>query len=110
MIRDFFGISKGRLTDEIQAISDKLDPLTWQAIDAVRFIGNIGAHMEKDINVIIDVDEGEAEQLIGLIELLIQDWYVNRYNRQQKLNAVTEIKAKKEAEKKVQNQSQLPTS
>ena len=25
----------------------------------MREIGNIGAHMEKDINVIVDVDEGK---------------------------------------------------
>jgi len=38
-----------------------VDPLTWEAIDAVRKLGNIGAHMEKDINVIVDVDPEEAE-------------------------------------------------
>jgi hypothetical protein len=47
MIRDFHKVSKGRLVDEITAIKDKIDPLTWDAIDAVRSIGNIGAHMER---------------------------------------------------------------
>lgn len=50
MIRDFWGFKKPRLIDEIEALNDKVDPLTWKAIDAVRTIGNIGAHMEKDIN------------------------------------------------------------
>lgn len=36
----------------------------------VREIGNIGAHMEADINVIIDVDPDEAQILIDLVELL----------------------------------------
>lgn len=100
MIRDFFGVSKKRLVDEIEAIKDKVDPTTWEAIDAVRSIGNIGAHMEMDINVIVDVDPGEAEELIRLIELLVEDWYINRHKRHEQLKAVLEIKAKKDAAKK----------
>lgn len=100
MIRDFWGVSRGRLVDEIDAIKDKVDSLTWQAIDAVRKVGNIGAHMEADINIIVDVDPGEAQQLIGLIELLIKDWYVLRQDRQQRLKSVAEIGAAKSAEKK----------
>jgi hypothetical protein len=41
-----------------------------EAIDIVRNIGNIGAHMEADINVIVDVDPDEAQTLIELIETL----------------------------------------
>ena len=37
----------------------------WQAIDAVRSIGNIGAHMEKDINLIVDVDPEELIYYCG---------------------------------------------
>jgi hypothetical protein len=39
---------KGRLIDEIEAWKGLTDPLTWEAIDALREIGNSGAHMEKD--------------------------------------------------------------
>jgi hypothetical protein len=99
MIRDFHGISKDRLVDEIKAIKPLIDPLTWEAIDAVRSIGNIGAHMEKDINLIVDVDEGEAKELIQLIELLINDWYVTRHNRQVQLESIKTIKAAKDAAK-----------
>lgn len=99
MIRDFWKVSKPRLIDEIEAIKDKLDPLTWQAIDAVRSVGNIGAHMEKDINVIIDVDPDEAAQLIGLIELLIKDWYITRYERQERLKGIAGLASAKKAAK-----------
>jgi hypothetical protein len=91
MIRDFWGISKARLIDEIEGIRDKVDPLTWQAIDAVRSVGNIGAHMEKDINIIIDVEPDEAAQLLGLIELLMKDWYITRYERQERLKSIAEL-------------------
>lgn len=48
-----------------------------------RRIGNIGAHMEKDINLIIDIEPDEAQKLIKLIELLIEQWYIERHNQQQ---------------------------
>src|ERR1035438_49878 len=88
MIRDFFGISLPTLKAEIDAINNKVDPLVWQAIEAVRKVGNIGAHMEKDINVIVDVEPNEAELLVGLIEFLIKDWYVARDNKTQHLNKI----------------------
>lgn len=97
MIRDFFGIKKNRLIDEIEAIKDEIDPSTWAAIDAVRQIGNIGAHMEKDIDLIIDVVPEEAELLIKLIESLIQDWYIVRHQREERLRALVSVaSAKKE--------------
>ncbi len=99
MIRDFFGVNGRTLFDEINLIQEYVDPLTWDAIDAVRNIGNIGAHMEKDINVIIDVDRNEAGLLIGLIESLIQDWYVTKYERQQRLQSIIGISDQKKAAK-----------
>jgi hypothetical protein len=99
MIRDFWKISKGRLVDEIDGIKDKVDATTWAAIDAVRKIGNIGAHMEKDINVIVDVDPDEAQLLIELIELLIKDWYVTRQERAERLAAIVKVKDSKDAAK-----------
>lgn len=100
IIRDFFEVKKGRLIDEINAIQDKIDPITWQAIDSVRSIGNIGAHMEKDINLIIDVEPEEAQLLIGLIEILIKDWYVAKHERQQHLENIIGVAGIKAKEKK----------
>ncbi len=74
MIRDFWGIKKGRLCDEINALQEKVDATTWKAIDSVRHVGNIGAHMEKDVNLIIDVDPEEAGMLIWLIETIFEKW------------------------------------
>lgn len=100
IIRDYWSITKGRLVDEINAIQDKVDPITWQAIDSVRSIGNIGAHMEKDINLIIDVEPEEAQLLIGLIEILIKDWYIVKHERQKYLESIIGVADQKAAEKK----------
>jgi hypothetical protein len=106
MIRDFWGIQKGRLVDEIDALQGKVDAETWQAIDAVRTLGNIGAHMEKDINIIIDVDPDEAVQLTKLIEILMEEWYIARHERQKHLESIAQLAQKKEAAKS----SQKPAS
>ena len=100
IIRDFWGISKSRLVDEINELKGTIDSATWDAIDAVRSIGNIGAHMEKDINLVIDVEPEEASVLIGLIEILLKDWYMARHDRQQHLAGIVNIaQAKKVAAK-----------
>jgi len=96
IIRDFWKVTPGRLVDEIRQIKDKVDPLTWDAIESVRKVGNIGAHMEKDINVVVDVEPDEANLLIGLIEMLLREWYIATEVRKQtlsQLKAVAETKA-----------------
>lgn len=95
IIRDFWKVKPGRLFDEIAAIEDKVDETTWAAIDAVRKIGNIGAHMEKDVNVIIDVEPQEAALLIHLIETVITEWYVRREERNKKMKALIDLAAAK---------------
>jgi len=95
MIRDFWQVQEKNLFEEIKAIEEKVDTDTWHAIDAIRGIGNIGAHMEKDINVIIDVDGDEAALLISLIETLLNDWYVERENRRLRSQKIIEAAAEK---------------
>lgn len=99
IIRDFWKVKAGRLIDEIKAIKDKCDPLTWEAIEAVRKVGNIGAHMEADIDLIVNVDPDEAKLLLELIETLLDDWYVTRYERQRRLNAVAALAGKRDEAK-----------
>ena len=91
IIRDFWKVSKPTLFAEINAIEDKIDPLTFKSIDSVRKVGNIGAHMEKDIDLIIDVEPKEAFLLIQLIELLFEEWYIHKYERELKLKSIANI-------------------
>ena len=100
IIRDFWGITKGTLFSEINELKPKVDASTWGAIDAVRSIGNIGAHMEKDINLIVDVEPHEAQLLIGLIEILVKDWYVARHDREEHLNSIIALATEKQELKK----------
>lgn len=97
ILRDFWKVKPGRLVDEIAQVKDKVDPITWEAIEAVRKLGNIGAHMEKDIDVIVDVDPNEAALLIGLVETLLKEWYVARAERQARMGAVIAAAASKKS-------------
>ena len=69
--------------------------MTWQAIDDVRQLGNIGAHMEEDINLIVEVDPEEAAVLIQLIETLITEWNLRRHEREQNMLKLRTAAAKK---------------
>lgn len=106
MIRDFCGITKGRLVDEISELKERLaaekapqgvSHETVEAIDHVRGIGNIGAHMERDIGLIIPVEPDEADALIGLVELLFEEWYVARQRRTDRLEVIKGVAAEKAA-------------
>jgi len=112
MIRNFCQINKGTLFEEISELRKRVDAgetpkgvdaETMDAIDAVRKVGNIGAHMKANINEIVDVDANEAQALIELIEMLFTDWYVARQQRLDRLNRVTRI-----ADGKSENKGEVP--
>lgn len=105
MIRDFWGVKKGTLFAEISAIQEKVDPQIWKAIDGVRSLGNIGAHMEKDIGLIIDVEPDEAAALTKLIEILIKDWYITKHEREKRLDSIIGIAGNKDKQRKDNKQS-----
>lgn len=108
MICHFCGISKARLIDEINALREAVEGgaaprgVTIESVDAidhVRKLGNIGAHMEKDVDLIVDIDPGEAQALIELIEMLFDEWYVEQQNRTERLAKIAAIGAEKAAAK-----------
>jgi hypothetical protein len=111
MIRDFCDISKSTLHAEILELRRLIDAgdqprgvthESMDAIDAVRSVGNIGAHMERDIDVIVPVDADEAQLLIELIELLFEEWYVARNKREQRLSAVRTLADSKRAHREAE--------
>lgn len=104
IIRDFWGIKGERtLEKEIDALEDVqgIDPKLIEAFDHLRNIGNIGAHMEKDVNLIIDVDPGEADMLIKFIEDVLDLTYIQRDMREKRYENLKKIsESKKEMKRK----------
>jgi len=103
MIRDYWGISDKTLYLEINALKDKIQLDLWNSIDALRQIGNIGAHMEMDTNLIVEIDANEANSLIQLIELLMKEWYIAREERNNLFANIQGINHKKQITRKNQN-------
>lgn len=104
MIRDFCGIKKGTLFEEVSALKSQVESgnaptgvtiESAEAIDQVRGVGNIGAHMEKEIDHIVPVDPNEAQLLIELIESLFEEWYVAREKRESRFSGIKELAASK---------------
>jgi hypothetical protein len=98
MVRDRWGVSKGRLADELKAIQSRCDDELFAAMMGLKAVGNIGAHPERDISVIVDVEEGEVDSLLGLIRILDKEWYVARAARAAGLAAVVALGVAKAAQ------------
>lgn len=100
MIHDYWEIHEKNLNAEITSLKDKVPPAQWKALDALRKVGNIGAHMEKDVNLIIDIEPDEAKKLLKLIELLFEKWYIARHDEETLLSDIVGIADEKDAERK----------
>ena len=100
MIRDFWDIKESNLAKAIEKLEGKIPVPQWKVIDGVRRIGNIGAHMEKDINLIVDIEPDEAQKLIKLIEHLMEQWYINRHEQELLYSDIIGIDESKQADRK----------
>lgn len=100
MVHDKWGVKLKNLNQEITALKDKIDPTLWAAIDALRQLGNIGAHMESNIDSIIDIDPDESEKLIRLVEILIKEWYIVPHERNELLSSIVKVNQSKQDQRK----------
>ena len=55
--------------------------------------------MEKDVNLVVDIEPEEAQQLINLIELLFEETYIRREDRKKRLQAIKQINEDKQAQR-----------
>jgi hypothetical protein len=94
LLRDHAGIKtkSGNLADEIQAVIDsgKLPSDLTESIDAIRNVGNFGAHPMKSTQSgeILDVEVGEAEWTLDVLEDLFDFYFVRPAQRQKKRDAL----------------------
>lgn len=92
ILREHAGIKKGDLANEIQELiaSGALPPYLASAVDAVRNVGNFAAHPIKSTSSgqIADVEPGEAEWLLDVLEMLTQFYFVQPADAQAKIDAL----------------------
>ncbi len=80
LLREVAGVKKGELADEIQQVLDsgKLPSHISDAVDAVRITGNFAAHpiKSKSTGEIVNVEPGEAEWNLEVLESLFDFYFV----------------------------------
>ncbi len=81
LLREKSGVKKANLEKEIQEVlaSKQLPSYLAEGIDAIRHIGNFAAHPIKSTNTgeIVDVEPGEAEWILDVLEGLFDFYFVH---------------------------------
>lgn len=92
LLREKAGVKKGDLAREIQEVIDSKSLPSYLAdnIDAIRNIGNFAAHPQKSTATgeIIEVEPGEAEWLLDVLEMLFDFYFVQPALAKAKRNAL----------------------
>lgn len=78
LLRGPGGVTPGSLRSEITQVLPTLPTYLRDAVDSVRVAGNFAAHPLKDTNTgeIVAVEPGEAAQLLDVLELLFDLYFV----------------------------------
>lgn len=78
ILREKAGVRHQSLSSEIDEVLPKLPSHLAEAVDAIRNIGNFAAHPLKSTNSseILDVEPGEAEWLLEVLEQLFDFYFV----------------------------------
>lgn len=100
IIRDHWQCKEDNLCKAIDSISDKLDKQTCDILNAIRQIGNNGAHPGKDIEDVIDISSDDAINLLKSIEFLIQEYYINPHQKEELFDEVIGLNNKFKHSKK----------
>lgn len=94
ILRDVAKVKPSDLSKEIDEVlnSGKLPSHLGEGIDAVRNIGNFGAHPIKSTNTgtVIEVEPGEAEWLLDLLEGIFDFYFVQPASLQKKKDALNQ--------------------
>ena len=92
ILRNFYGAVGGTLSQEIDNVKSKFESRVHTTMHSIKDIGNQGAHAEKDINIMVEISEKDAQNLTNFIHLLIKQTYIERYEDQLAHQGVEESK------------------
>ncbi len=78
ILRNKAGIKRGNLKSEIEEFKEKTEVPSYirDSIDIIRCVGNAGAHPNYDDGGIVEVNEGDADYLLELLEDLFDFYFV----------------------------------
>jgi len=92
LLRDKGGVKPGNLSDEIDQAMQGLPQHLAKAVDAIRNLGNFSAHPTKSTGTseIVDVELGEADWCLEVLEGLFDFYFVQPAALQRKRDALNE--------------------
>ncbi|TQI71129.1 uncharacterized protein DUF4145 [Gramella sp. Hel_I_59] len=94
LLRDAADIKNGNLANEIKQVldSNNLPSYLSESIDAIRNIGNFAAHPSKSESTgkIVEVEPGEAEWNLEVLEMLFDFYYVQPEKIKQRREALNQ--------------------
>lgn len=100
VMRDFYKVGKQRdLHSEIEAARSQMSESLYDALMSVKSLGNIGAHPERDVDLIISVDGSEASLLLAVVQILIDGTYVKQADDEQKFTSIKALAEEKRAQR-----------
>lgn len=101
VMRDFYEVGKHKdLHSEIEAARNKMPEALYEALMSIKSLGNIGAHPERDIDLIVTVDGEEAALLLSVVRYLIESTYIKRADEERRLAALKALGDEKRAQRK----------
>jgi hypothetical protein len=92
ILRDVAKVKPSDLSKEIDEVLPRLPSHLAEAIDAIRNIGNLAAHPSKSTNTgaVVDVEPGEAEWLLEVLEGLFDFYFIQPAILQKKRDALNQ--------------------
>jgi hypothetical protein len=92
LLRDTAGLKHSDLSKEIDEAMKSLPSHHADSIDAIRNIGNFAAHPNKSTNTaeVIDVEPGEAEWCLDVLEGLFDFYFVQPAATQRRKDALNQ--------------------
>ena len=92
LLREEGGVKPGNLSDEINQAIQALPHHLAEAVDAIRNVGNFSAHPTKNTSTleIVDVEPGEAEWCLEVLEGLFEFYFVQPAVLQRKRDALNQ--------------------
>jgi hypothetical protein len=104
IVRETCSIHKSSLRQEFLSIRDRVDPLLYNAIHNIlnlsinptqsagssANIQTVGSKLEADVNHFQDATEFEADKLLQLVELLLDQLYVERQQKESLMKKVVD--------------------
>lgn len=88
IVYDFYGGKGNTLHAALQSIKGQLQNTLFDALMALKGLGNIGAHPGDDVTLDIELDPSDAQQAVTMIEVMLELTYLERERQNQALHNV----------------------